>query len=180
MILRTHLTFLRAINVGGHTVKMDVLRSLFEELGYAHVSTFIASGNVIFESDAAPGDLETQIEAHLEQELGYEVATFIRSPAELAATVRYASGIPGYDPEADSLHIAFLKQVPAESAWSKLLEKQTSMDTFYLEGREYYWHCRGKVSDSKFSNAVLERLLKQPATMRNITTVQKLSAKYPA
>ncbi len=180
MILRTHLTFLRAINVGGHTVKMDMLRGLFEGLGYTHVSTFIASGNVIFKADAAPGALETQIEAHLEQELGYEVATFIRSPAELAATVRYAAGIPGYNPEANSLHVAFLKHVPADLAWSKLLEKQSSMDTFYYEGRECYWHCRGKVSDSKFSNVMLERLLKQPATMRNITTVQKLSAKYPA
>jgi uncharacterized protein (DUF1697 family) len=173
--MSTRFAFLRAINVGGHTVKMDYLRGLFTELGYANVRTFIASGNVIFESDLPAGELEVQIEAHLEQELGYEVATFIRSPAELTATVRYAAEIPGVDPESHALHVAFLKAPPDEKAWGKLLEKQTSMDTFLLSGRECYWHCRGKVSDSKFSNAVLERTLKQPATFRNITTVQKLA-----
>jgi len=48
--LAKYIAFLRAINVGGHTVKMDHLRSLFEALGFSNVETFIASGNVIFES----------------------------------------------------------------------------------------------------------------------------------
>ena len=41
-----HFAFLRAINVGGHTVKMDHLRDIFESLGFSNVETFIASGNV--------------------------------------------------------------------------------------------------------------------------------------
>jgi uncharacterized protein (DUF1697 family) len=45
-----YIAFLRAINVGGHTVKMDPLRQLFEALGFSQVETFIASGNVIFNS----------------------------------------------------------------------------------------------------------------------------------
>ena len=56
-----YIAFLRAINVGGHTVKMDRLREIFESLGFANVETFIASGNVVFETTA--GDtaaLETQ------------------------------------------------------------------------------------------------------------------------
>ena len=47
------VAFLRAINVGGHNVKMDRLRELFEALGLSNVETFIASGNVIF--DSRPG-----------------------------------------------------------------------------------------------------------------------------
>jgi hypothetical protein len=50
--LRRYVAFLRAINVGGHVVKMDRLRTLFEGLGFANVSTFIASGNVVFDSTA--------------------------------------------------------------------------------------------------------------------------------
>ncbi|MBK6427791.1 MAG: DUF1697 domain-containing protein [Blastocatellia bacterium] len=46
-----YIAFLRAVNVGGRIVKMKAaLRSIFEELGYQQVSTFIASGNVIFET----------------------------------------------------------------------------------------------------------------------------------
>ncbi|HXW01123.1 MAG TPA: DUF1697 domain-containing protein, partial [Anaerolineae bacterium] len=50
--LPKYIAFLRAINVGGHTVKMDYLRRLFEEMGFSKVETFIASGNVIFEAVA--------------------------------------------------------------------------------------------------------------------------------
>ena len=58
--------FLRAINVGGHTVTMDTLRGLFEGLGLDDVETFIASGNVIFTSPSKSiATLEPQIEARL-------------------------------------------------------------------------------------------------------------------
>ncbi|MBK7317116.1 MAG: DUF1697 domain-containing protein [Anaerolineales bacterium] len=66
-----YFTFLRAINVGGHTVKMDVLRQLFESLGFSNVETFIASGNVIFEAKTADGkSLEKKIEKALKEALG--------------------------------------------------------------------------------------------------------------
>src|SRR5262249_4837424 len=89
------IAFLRAINVGGNTVKMEQLRSLFEALGLSNVETFIASGNVIFEAPTTnPRSLERQIERHLQQSLGYEVATFIRSATELEAIAQYKPFIP--------------------------------------------------------------------------------------
>ena len=51
-----YVALLRAINVGGHTVKMDALRKHFSRMGFANVETFIASGNVIFDAKASePG-----------------------------------------------------------------------------------------------------------------------------
>src|SRR5262249_5968026 len=87
---RRYVAFLRGINVGGHRVRMDQLRDLFKALDLSHVETFITSGNVIFE--AAAGDsavLESRIEGHLERSLGYEVDTFIRTPAELASVATF-------------------------------------------------------------------------------------------
>src|SRR5512137_351092 len=85
-----YIAFLRAINVGGHTVKMDVLRQLFEALDFSNVETFIASGNVVFETRAASTrTLEKKIEQQLRAALGYEVATFLRTDVELAAIARY-------------------------------------------------------------------------------------------
>ena len=46
------VAFLRAINVGGHTIPMTVLRKHFEELGGSSVETVVASGNVVFETPA--------------------------------------------------------------------------------------------------------------------------------
>jgi uncharacterized protein (DUF1697 family) len=84
------VAFLRAINVGGHVVKMDDLRGHLKALGFTGVETFIASGNVIFSSrSAATPALERKIEAALHDALGYEVKTFLRTDAEVAAIARY-------------------------------------------------------------------------------------------
>ena len=61
--MHRYIALLGGINVGGHRVKMDTLRELFEALGFTNVATFIASGNIIFETSANDMQLlETQIE----------------------------------------------------------------------------------------------------------------------
>lgn len=174
-----YIAFLRAINVGGHTVKMDHLRTLFEALGWANVTTFIASGNVIFEAPTEDTSiLEQQIEPHLRQSLGYEVTTFIRSTAELAAVAAYQP-FPPIDLAAtgSSLYIAFLKAPPSVERQQKLLAFRTERDDFHFHEREFYWRCRTKMSESTFSGALLEKTVGMPATMRNSTTIKKLTAK---
>ena len=176
------IAFLRAINVGGHTVKMDHLRKLFEALGFSNVETFIASGNVIFESPAKNAQtLEKQIERHLRQSLGYEVATFIRSASELAAIAQYQPFTTAErDTAGHSLYIAFLRAPPNHESRQKLMAFRTPVDDFHIHEREIYWLCRKKMSESAFSGALLEKTLGMPATMRNATTVKKLAAKYAA
>lgn len=175
----TLVAFLRAINVGGHTVRMDHLRALFEQLGLTSVSTFIASGNVLFTSaETSLVSLEARIEAHLLAALGYEVRTFIRPLAALPDTVQAArTAAPGYDAEADALHIGFLNALPSEAAWGALLALQTADDRFFLGERELFWYRHGRVSDSPLSGNVIEKTLGIPTTLRSITTVQKLAAK---
>lgn len=175
--MKRHIAFLRAINVGGHTVKMDELRALFDGLGFADVATFIASGNVIFSArEADAGALERRIEARLRQALGYEVATFLRSPSELVAV---AACWPFPEAEAGAaLHVAFLKAPPGDDAQRKVLAFRTAEDDFRFDGRELYWLRRGRTSDSVFSGAALEKALGMPATLRNTTTVRKLAEKH--
>ncbi|HEX6291337.1 MAG TPA: DUF1697 domain-containing protein [Herpetosiphonaceae bacterium] len=175
-----YIAFLRAINVGGHTVKMADLRALFEELSFANVATFIASGNVIFESPNADARaLEAQIERHLKQALGYEVATFLRTTAELAAIAAYQPFAKA-DAEGSSLYISFVAAPPTKEARQKLMALRSPTDDFHVHGREIYWLCRTKLSESAFSGALLEKTIGMPATMRSATTVKKLAAKYPA
>ena len=175
------LAFLRAINVGGHNVRMDRLRELFEALGLSNVETFIASGNVIFDSPATNSQvLEKEIEDHLRESLGYEVATFIRSASELRAIASHrpfeASEL---DREGNSLYIAFLRSPPGGEAREKLSAFRTEFDDFHIHGREVYWLCRTKMSESAFSGALLEKTIGMPATMRNATTIKRLATKYP-
>lgn len=79
-----YIALLRGINVGGHNVKMDRLRELFGELGFDRVRSYIQTGNVFFEShEQDKRALRTTIERHLRTALGYEVATCVRTVAEM-------------------------------------------------------------------------------------------------
>src|SRR5215216_6241927 len=81
-----YAAFLRGINVGGHRIASAELRARFEEMGLRDVSTFRASGNVIFGAGAEPlADLVVRIEAGLAESLGYEVAVFLRTGSEMRA-----------------------------------------------------------------------------------------------
>jgi uncharacterized protein (DUF1697 family) len=174
-----YIAFLRAINVGGHTVKMDYLRTLFEDLGFKNVETFIASGNVIFDSTARnTKTLEQKIENHLQEKLGYAVATFLRSTTELAMIAAYK---PFSDAELNAdghgLYIGFLPDQPGAEGQQKMQSMQTAVDAFHFNGREMYWLCRTKFNESLFKGN-LEKILGMPITLRNSTTVRKLAVKY--
>lgn len=174
-----YIAFLRAINVGGHTVKMERLRALFLEMGFAGVETFIASGNVVFEvAGEARVALAERIEAALQAALGYQVATFIRTPAELADIARTQPFPPQVFAAAMAFNVAFLKQPCDPPAEARLMALRTEIDDFVVRGREVYWLCRKKQSDSTFSNAVLEKALGQPSTLRGMKTVQQIAKKY--
>lgn len=175
-----YVAFLRAINVGGHIVKMERLRRLFQSLGFTEIETFIASGNVIFRSAVRDRPrLEQQIEAFLQEQLGYAVKTFIRTDAEVAE-------IAGYEPFGISasaggttVFIGLLQSEPTPEKRDRLINAGTASDEFHLNGRELYWLRRGASSESEFSGAKLEKTLGLATTIRNMNTLRRLAAKYP-
>jgi uncharacterized protein (DUF1697 family) len=176
-----YIAFLRGINVGGHKVKMDDLRKWFQVLDLDNVATFIASGNVIFETGKTkPATLTARIERQLQDELGYEVPTFLRTDAELA---RIADREPFADLEpadGDSRYIAFLYKRPSTAAAETVTALSNDTDRVVVHDRELYWHVRGRMADSTLGPPILEKALGSvPATVRNLNTVQRLAAKYP-
>ena len=174
-----YIAFLRAINVGGHVVKMDVLRGLFESLGFSNVETFIASGNVLFETASKDSIiLEKKIESKLREALGYDVATFIRTDAELKAVANSKAFAKSQLDAAAAFNVAFLKESLDDNSNQKVMSLRTDIDDFHVHGRELYWLCQKKQSDSTFSNAVLEKTLGRPSTIRGVNTIQKIVAKY--
>jgi uncharacterized protein (DUF1697 family) len=173
------IAFLRAINVGGHNVKMDALRDLFIELGCTNVETFIASGNVIFDSKSKNiKALENKIAEHLHKSLGYEVATFIRTVVEVHAITEYQPFAEAEMEAAVALNVGFLAEPLSTEASEKLLTYRNEMDDLHIHQREIYWLCRMKQTDSPFAKAGLEKIIKTKATARGINTVRKLAAKY--
>jgi uncharacterized protein (DUF1697 family) len=175
-----YIALLRAINVGGHVVKMEVLRSVFERLGFQDVETFIASGNVIFTSTSrTPGALEKKIEAALERELGYEVSTFLRTDAELAAAST-CRPFPAARIEAARTWCVGFLAAPLDAAAKKALAGLCNeADELHTNGREVYWISSMGQNEARFSNAALERALRTRSTFRGMKTVERLAARYP-
>ncbi|HKO42842.1 MAG TPA: DUF1697 domain-containing protein [Pyrinomonadaceae bacterium] len=175
-----YVAFLRAINVGGHIVKMDHLRSLFESLGFANVETFIASGNVIFDSKTRSiAALEKKIEKQLQAGLGYEVKTFIRTLDEIADVIRDESfNTTELEAPGNILYIGFMSATSEGAAIKKLSSLVDDVNDFRLREREVFWLRRTKVGVSQYSGGIIEKTLKTPITFRNSTTVKKILAKY--
>jgi uncharacterized protein (DUF1697 family) len=156
------------------------LRASFEALGFGAVESFIASGNVIFESpEVDEGKLQRVIERGLEADYGYPIETFVRSLGELRV-IAARDAFEREDPANDgrSVFVAFLGRPPTPEAVARLIALATDDDSFAVVGREAYWLRRGGTGTSRFSGGLLEKTLGMPVTLRGLPTVAKIVARY--
>ena len=172
----TVVAFLRAINVGGRFLKMADLAASFSSLGFANVSTYINSGNVLFESRVTRLDrLGASLERDLEPLLGFKSEVFLRSAKEVHVVAETAQEHRAHVAAEGEVNVAFLTQPLSPDQTTALAALKTDLDDFAHTGREIYWLCRGSQMDSKFSNAVLERRLRLRTTFRRVSMLVKLS-----
>lgn len=173
------IAFLRAVNVGGRFVKMERLRTEFEALGLTGVQTFIASGNVVFDTRARDlAALALRIEAHLHATFGYEIHTFLRTPAEVAAIARRTPFAPADVAAAKTWVVGFVAEPFAPAARGQIERFESATDRFVLDGRELYWLSPHSQAETRFSNAAFEKALGVRATFRGMNTVQRLAAAH--
>ena len=94
------VALLRAVNVGGTgKLPMSELKTMCEELGFAAVRTYIASGNVVFTSRKSEAEIKAALEERLEAHAGKPVGVLVRSAAEMARVVAdnpFAKAAPNY------------------------------------------------------------------------------------
>ena len=175
-----YFAFLRAINVGGHVVKMEQLRDLFDSMDFAKVETFIASGNVIFESKSDDTRLlERRIETFLHKALGYEVAVFLRTLDDLHRIAKYrAVSEADLNAEENTLFVGFIAAKTAKATAQRVEALRTDVDEIKVHNREVYWLCCTRFSESRISGALLEKTLATKVTFRNVNTIRRLIMKY--
>jgi uncharacterized protein (DUF1697 family) len=175
-----YIAFLKAINVGGHTVKMDHLTKLFEKMEFKNVETFIASGNVVFETKSKDVDsIKMRIETELEKSLGYKVATLIRTTKELKEISEHRPFKESdLNDEQNYLYIGFLDNQPNKDSLKKVLELSDVANEFHFNKTELYWLCRKYFSDSGITGKTLEKALGTETTIRNSTTIRKMAARF--
>jgi uncharacterized protein (DUF1697 family) len=176
-----YAAFLRGMNVGGHRISNAELGTHFEELGFNEVSTFRASGNVIF-ATAGPEEPDTEttarIETGLESALGYAVPVFLRSAKEvrkIAAQQPFAE--PLIDASKGKLQVMMLSSRPTAGARKELLGLASDEDRLAFGERELYWLPNGGILDSELDFKVIGKLLGSTTT-RTKNTIEQIATKY--
>jgi len=163
-----YAAFLRGINIGGKSIKMDELRKLAADLGYGDVRSYIQTGNLVFSaSKKKPAELAGDLSGALRRAYGFDVAVLIRTAPELEAI---AAGNP-FPEEAGSavrkLYLTLLEKEPAEAKRAALLEYGNEADRFELHGLTLYTLYGNGYGKSEFSNNFIEKKLGVAATTRN-------------
>lgn len=169
----THLAFLRAVNLGARRVAMADLADLVSELGYDNVWTHINSGNVVFEATGSRANLERTFEAALEDHLGFEVTTFVRTAAELQRALDLG---PFPVTSGDTYFLTFLKDRPTQSKARALEALSNDFDTLVVQGRDVHWLMRGKSTDTKLTTKMWDEIVGlHRSTSRNVNMLRKLT-----
>ena len=173
------IAFLRGINVGGHHVKKEQLQEVFASLGFTNVLTFKQSGNVIFETNA--GDTEKirrMIEEELCKTLGYEVAVFVRTIAQLKSIIDL-DPFKDQDKEGNSFLVTMLANPPPAAFSSELpltIPKSTAQ-VISAKGTEVFSVTHGG-GEGALPNSFVESKLKAKATTRNLNIIKEIAEKY--
>lgn len=167
------VALLRAVNLGKrNVVPMARLREALEADGLQDVTTYIASGNVLFGSRATDRRrLAGRLERVIRDEFGVETAVALRTGAELEALL--AAHPFGKDTSKSS--VTFLVEAPAAAGRRALLERDVAPDRIELRGADVLHHLPNGVSGARLSGAALEKLAGVQGTNRAWRTVEKLA-----
>jgi uncharacterized protein (DUF1697 family) len=172
---KRYVALLRGINVGGRNpVAMADLREVFESKGYSAVSTYIQSGNVLFESDARPDSLENELEAMLERRFKSAQVVVVRSYRQLRNIVDNAPEGFGAEPGTYHSDVLFLK--------SHLSSRQAMRVVALREGVDQAWPGSGVLYFARLSVRRVESRMSrivgtpeyQQMTIRSWSTTTKL------
>jgi uncharacterized protein (DUF1697 family) len=175
--MHTYISLLRGINVSGQKlIKMAELKALYESLRFANVTTYIQSGNVVFQSRSDdPLSIGTSIEKAIEKALGFSVTVILRRPAELRRIINKSPLPGGGEKDQARLYVTFLKERPKASLVKAITAVPArTADTYEIAGSEVYIHCPNGFGKTLFSNNFFEKHLQTVATTRNWRTVQTL------
>jgi uncharacterized protein (DUF1697 family) len=174
-----YVAFLRGMNVGGHRLTNELLRSHFEDLGFREVASFRASGNVVFAGESAPVPaVRATIEAGLQEALSYAVPTFIRTAEEVKEIAKQKPfSARQLESSAGKLQVALLTEPASPAAQRQILELAGKREELAFGPCEFYWLPSGGVLESELDMKTIERVL-GAMTMRTKGTVEQLAGKH--
>lgn len=169
-----YIALLRGINVGGYRpLKMKKLRSMFSNMGFKNIGTYIQSGNVVFDGpDSETHLLEEEIADQIQGQFGYEVPVIIRTQTDIE---KILLEMPFKETKGWKRYISFFPRDPVKELKEELEERSNSIEQFKAGERLVYSFVdKSAKTKPQFSNNFIERHFGISATTRNVRTVRKL------
>ena len=153
---------------------MKKLKTLFEALGCINVSTYINSGNVIFESKENQKNILKKVEDELKQEFGFEIPILIKTEREMK---KIADSIPDnwQNDSAQRTDVAYLfPEIDSIKILDELPLKKEFIEVRYIKGAIYWNVKRENVYKSQLAKLISHKLYKS-MTVRNVNTARYLA-----
>ena len=178
--MHTHLALLRGINVSGHNmIKMDVLKSTLEDMGFQKVQTYIQSGNVFIDSDE---ESQAKIAFIIKQEIyrvfGYDVPIIVISKADLQACFTNCNFLKENDFDTKKLYVAFVSKELKSDNINDLKMSQIKPDEVQIDKTRIFIKYHIGAGKTRLDQKYIEKKLNLTATIRNWNTVSQLLKIY--
>jgi uncharacterized protein (DUF1697 family) len=169
-----YVLLLRGVNVGTkNSLPMAELRSMLEKVGCSDVQTYVQSGNAVFGTQLAAGELTKAVERALEKYMGRPIDTTLRTGKEMKAIV-LANPFASVATNPSNLCVTFLSAAPTKAEMAPLHDQDFAPELFELTGKAIYtWHPNGQ-GQSPLREALGKLRLRGAVTTRNWNTVLKL------
>jgi uncharacterized protein (DUF1697 family) len=173
----SYIAFLRGINVSGHKIiKMADLAKMFTDMKFKNVKTYIASGNVLFESNEKDASkLEAKIEKEILKTFGFDVVVFIRTREELEKIVKL-NPFAKIKIEKPKFYVLFMKEKFTKLKLPFVSEKYAVEIIAALDNNFFCVASPDVVGSGGGANLFIEKEHKIPATTRNWNTILKILA----
>lgn len=173
--MKTYIALLRGINVGGQKkIKMADLRQALEKTGFLDVTTYIQSGNIIFNDEKEDiTALSDKISKTILDSFGFNVPVLVKTAKEIKDILNQN---PFVEDELNVNYYILLKNIPDATLVETLGKEDYPDEAIAITNSCVYLHSLKGYRNAKFSNNYIERKLKVSATARNQRTMQKLLA----
>ena len=172
-----YCAFLRGVNVKGTAMKMAEVVELFKKQGLKNVSSILATGNLLFESEENPLELRVKLEKALSEHFDYEAFLFLKSDVQVKEILE---NLPFQKNE--TLHIySFICENGDEDILFEEFKKVNHQEDEEAEiiNQNFYWKIsKGNTLDSEFGKILGKKSFKDKFTSRNINTIEKIVNKF--
>ena len=172
-----YISILRGINVGGHRkILMKDLKELYSSLGLKNVSSYIQSGNLVFESSKSHTELEATIHKAIEKKYGFDVPIIVRNKEEIEEAIQNNPYIEEDLSNITQVAMTFMKSTPSSENIEALKGAIETKDEYQIIGKNIYILLQRKYHETKLSNNFFEKKLGVECTTRNWKTVLNLKS----